>query len=157
MAVSDHVVSFVDGRVRLRHPALKDAAIAGIVTGVLSETKGILSAGVNPRLGSLLITYAPERLSKEQLLELAEQGLKLRPALQHGEEARPGSGICFGKTFFGCLTSRNLTRLTSRFMLGTLGASLAGATLGRSSLHVLAGGLFTVAGLQHILAHRKTL
>ena len=26
MSVLDHITSFVDGRVRLRHPALKDAA-----------------------------------------------------------------------------------------------------------------------------------
>ena len=36
-SVLDCITSFVDGRVRLRHPALKDAATAELVRSVVGE------------------------------------------------------------------------------------------------------------------------
>jgi len=82
MSVLDHVTSFVDGRVRLRHPALKDAATAELVTGIVSAVEGITAVQNNPVTGSLLIFYDPAKLSREQLLELAEQGVAFLPALE---------------------------------------------------------------------------
>ncbi|MBQ8665044.1 MAG: hypothetical protein IJ474_04595 [Mailhella sp.] len=81
VSVLDCITSFVDGRVRLRHPALKDAATAELVRSVVGEVAGITSAQVNPVTGSLLIYYDPEMLSREQLLELAEQAAAFLPAV----------------------------------------------------------------------------
>lgn len=52
-----YVRSFMDGRVRVRHPALRDAAIAG---------KDI---ELNPLSGSALILYDSARLSQDRLIE----------------------------------------------------------------------------------------
>ena len=164
MAVLDHIVSYVDGRIRLRHPALKDASLATMVTSVVTGVDGINSAEVNPRLGSLLIYYDPQKLDRSQLLTLAEQGLAFLPDVPEKEKrghsvppSRPAQEKCFGQTLYARLTSREINRMADRFMLGSLLFSLTGAALGRSSLHVIAGGLFTVAGIQHIIAHRKAL
>ena len=74
MSIVDCITSFVDGRVRLRHPALKDRATAELVCTVVGGVEGITAVQANPLTGSLLIYYDAEKLSREQLLELAEQG-----------------------------------------------------------------------------------
>lgn len=157
------VVSFTEGRLRLRHPALKDTALADLVTTVLGQKEGITSVAVNPRVGSLLLFYDPTKISRAALMELAEEGMAFFPEEQkaqgavEGQSAKKGEEGGLGQALSACLFSRNATRLTNRFMLGTFLLSLASAALGRFTLHVLAGGLFTVAGVQHILAHRKAL
>ena len=86
MSVVDHITSFVDGRVRLRHPALKDAATAELVCSVVGAVEGITSVQANPVTGSLLIYYDAEKLTREQLIELAEQGAAFIPGME-GEGA----------------------------------------------------------------------
>ena len=51
-----YVRSFMDGRVRVRHPALRDAAIAGKARAALLS-------------GSALILYDSTRLSQDRLIE----------------------------------------------------------------------------------------
>ena len=74
MSIVDCITSFVDGRVRLRHPALKDKDTADLVCTVVGGVDGITAVQANPVTGSLLIYYDAEKLTREQLLELAEQG-----------------------------------------------------------------------------------
>ena len=74
MSIVDCITSFVDGRVRLRHPALKDKATAELVCTVVGGVEGITAVQANPLTGSLLIYYDAEKLTREQLLDLAEQG-----------------------------------------------------------------------------------
>ena len=47
------ITSFVDGRVRLRHPSLKRAEDAEQVRGFLASLPGMLRVTVNSRTGSL--------------------------------------------------------------------------------------------------------
>ena len=67
------ITSFVDGRVRLRHPSLKRAEDAELVRGFLASLPGILRVTVNSRTGSLLLEYDPDQISREDLLALAGQ------------------------------------------------------------------------------------
>ena len=64
------ITSFVDGRVRLRHPSLKRAEDAELVRGFLASLPGILRVTVNSRTGSLLLEYDPDQISREDLLAL---------------------------------------------------------------------------------------
>ena len=73
-SITDCITSFIDGRVRLRHFALKDASVAETVCAVVGGVEGVESVQANPVTGSLLIFYDTEKLSRQQLLELAEQG-----------------------------------------------------------------------------------
>lgn len=75
------ITSFVDGRVRLRHPSLKRAEDAELVRGFLASLPGILRVTVNSRTGSLLLEYDPDQISREDLVALAGEvgGFRLRP------------------------------------------------------------------------------
>ena len=169
MSVLDHITSFVDGRVRLRHPALKDAATAELVCSVVGAVDGITSVQSNPRTGSLLIFYDAEKLSREQLLELAEQGAAFMPGMNgegapteaaeraEGEKRKPCKLCAPVDELLGFLTKRSTTRFIDRAMLVSLMASLVSLPLGNRTVHTAAGGVFVGGLLQHLLAHRKAL
>ena len=53
--IESYITSFVDGRVRLRHPSLKRAEDAEQVRGFLASLPGMLHVTVNSRTGSLLL------------------------------------------------------------------------------------------------------
>ena len=174
MSVLDCITSFVDGRVRLRHPALREAATAELICSVVSGVDGITAVQANPVTGSLLIYYDPEKLSREQLLELAEQGMAFLPeafsAPESGEisdrDEAEGAAARAMKAVkelapvdeaLQLLCGRGATKFVNRAMLVTLAASLAGLPLGNKFLHTAAGGAFVGGVLQHLLAHRKAL
>ena len=172
MSVIDCVTSFVDGRVRLRHPALKDKATAELVCTVVGGVDGISAVQANPVTGSLLIYYDAEKLTREQLLELAEQGAAFVPGM-NGEaapaDAAEGNAEQDGAPRKACavkapvdellsfLTRRSTTKFIDRAMLVSLIASLAALPLGSRTVHTAAGGVFVGGVLQHLLAHRKAL
>lgn len=172
MSIVDCITSFVDGRVRLRHPALKDKATAELVCTVVGGVDGITAVQANPLTGSLLIYYDAEKLTREQLLELAEQGAAFIPGL-NGEEAsvaetaegaegeaapRKSCKACAPvDELLGFLTRRSTTKFVDRAMLVSLIASLAALPLGSRAVHTAAGGVFVSGVLQHLLAHRKAL
>ena len=64
-----YVRSFMDGRVRVRHPALRDAAIAGKARAALLRVDGVRDIELNPLSGSALILYDSTRLSQDRLIE----------------------------------------------------------------------------------------
>lgn len=172
MSIVDCITSFVDGRVRLRHPALKDKDTADLVCTVVGGVEGITAVQANPLTGSLLIYYDAEKLTREQLLELAEQGAAFIPGLN--EEEAPAAETAEGaegeaaprKACKVCapvdevlrlLTGRGTTRFVNRAMLVSLIASLAALPLGNRAVHTAAGGVFVSGVLQHLIAHRKAL
>ena len=169
MSIVDCITSFVDGRVRLRHPALKDKATAELVCTVVGGVEGITAVQANPLTGSLLIYYDAEKLSREQLLELAEQGAAFIPGLN--EEEAPAAETAEGEAaprkackvcapvdeVLQLLTGRGTTKFVNRAMLVSLIASLAALPLGNRAVHTAAGGVFVGGVLQHLIAHRKAL
>ena len=138
------ITSFVDGRVRLRHPSLKRAEDAELVRGFLASLPGILRVTVNSRTGSLLLEYDPDQISREDLLALAGQWADFASAQDEAEAPR--------KRRFD-----RAIRFTNRGMLATLGASLAFGLAGRERGHVVAGGLFLLFNLAHLYTYRKAL
>ena len=167
MAIVDCITSFVDGRVRLRHPALKDKATAELVCTVVGGVEGITAVQANPLTGSLLIYYDAEKLTREQLLELAEQGAAFIPGLNEEAPAETAEGeaaprkvckICAPvDEVLQLLTGRGTTKFVNRAMLVSLIASLAALPLGNRAVHTAAGGVFVGGVLQHLIAHRKAL
>ena len=166
MSVIDCVTSFVDGRVRLRHPALKDKATAELVCTVVGGVDGISAVQANPVTGSLLIYYDAEKLTREQLLELAEQGAAFVPGMNESAVPAEGREMPSGRACTACapvdellcfLTRRSTTKFIDRAMLVSLIASLAALPLGSRAVHTAAGGVFVSGLLQHLLAHRKAL
>lgn len=160
MTVLDCITSFVDGRVRLRHPALKDQATLELVSGVIGGVEGVTAVQTNPVTGSMLIFYDPDKLSREDLLAMAEQGAQFFPELQgDAPESQPHApaGLSPCDELLQLLGGRQVTKFVNRGMLVALAASLAGLPLGNKLLHTAAGGAFVGGMLQHLLAHRKSL
>ena len=169
MSIVDCITSFVDGRVRLRHSALKDKATAELVCTVVGGVEGITTVQANPLTGSLLIYYDAEKLTREQLLELAEQGAAFITGLN--EEEAPAAETAEGEAaprrvckvcapvdeVLQLLTGRGTTKFVNRAMLVSLIASLAALPLGNRAVHTAAGGVFVGGVLQHLIAHRKSL
>ena len=148
--VCDCITSFIDGRVRLRHPALKQREIADMAAASLGAVDGVTEVKVNPVTGSLQLFYDPEVLSREKLLKLAEQGTAVLPQVSSAKTKRSGDVL-------SCLLGRRATRMVDRAMLVSLLICLAGLAAGSGSLHRVAGAVFTAAGIQHLAAHRKAL
>lgn len=65
------IASFFDGRVRIRRDELKDPAAMELIMGFIRSRDGILDLVPNPRTGSLLISYDPEIIPREELFEAA--------------------------------------------------------------------------------------
>lgn len=148
-SVSDCITSFIDGRVRLRHPALKNPELAEMAAAAVAGVEGVENVRVNPVTGSLLLFYDPARLSREELLQLAEESAAFLP----GEEKKPeGRSAC---RCAGALLGRRATRLVDHALLVSLLCSLAGAAAGMGAVHRIAGTVFALAGLQHVAAHRR--
>lgn len=148
--VCDCITSFIDGRVRLRHPALKQREIADMAAASLGAVDGVTEVKVNPVTGSLLLFYDPEVLFREKLLKLAEQGTAVLPQVSSAKTKQSGDVL-------SCLLGRRATRMVDRAMLVSLLICLAGLAAGSGSLHRVAGAVFTAAGIQHLAAHRKAL
>ncbi len=152
-SVSDCIVSFVDGRVRLRHDALKNPEIAAVAEAAAGGIDGVTSVRVNPVTGSLLVFYDPDRLSRERLAALADEWSAFLPeenAVKKDGRARECGGV-------SALLGRRAVRLVDRALLVSLLASLVGAAAGMGTLHRVAGAAFALASVQHVAAHRRAL
>lgn len=152
VSVSDYVVSFIDGRVRLRHPALKNREQAELATAFISGVDGVTEARANPMTGSLLIFYDAEKLSREKLLDMARQGASLLPDDEQAHDGKSPAACCAR-----VLLGRKATRLVDKALLVSLAASLVGAITGMGTVHRVTGAVFALASIQHMAAHRKAL
>lgn len=65
-----YVRSFMDGRVRLRHPALQNHQVARLAQDGIAAIPGVLSVEVNPLSGSALLHYDHNRLNRDQLMQM---------------------------------------------------------------------------------------
>ncbi len=68
IAFARHVTSFFPGRVRVRHPALRKAAVAAEARARLEKEEGITGVEVNTVTGSALILYDAGKLSRDELI-----------------------------------------------------------------------------------------
>lgn len=150
-ALQKYVTSFIDGRVRLRHPSLKTSETAEMVAGMMRSVDGVTDVQVKPVTGSLLLYYDTQVLSRSDLWDMARQG-----AAWLGEETAEKSACHAGGTG-GCLLNGKVTRWVDRILLLSLLCTLAGTAVGSRAMHRVAGAVFAAGALQHIAAHRRAL
>lgn len=70
-ALLAHVTSFTDGRVRLRHPALRERAFHAPLRELLERADCFTGLTFSQRAGSLLLEYVPQRHSRADFWEAA--------------------------------------------------------------------------------------
>lgn len=71
LSLMKYVSSFIDGRVRLRHPALRNANLVNEVRPVLSSVRGMRRVTFNVVTGSVLLEYDRNLLSRDELVSFA--------------------------------------------------------------------------------------
>lgn len=142
------ITSFIDGRVRVRHSALKKAANAAKTHDALMRTPGVRKAEINTNTGSLLLEYDPKQLSRVELLQMAE---KMKEGLAEDEE--PALSRRKGRL----LTPAQVRHLTNRGMILTLGASVGFALAGRMGAHVALGWGFLALNALHLYRYRRCI
>ena len=67
-----YVRSFVDGRVRIRHPALRNEAVAALAEARMKAIAGVISVECNPVSGSVLLTYDSAVIPRDRLFAIGE-------------------------------------------------------------------------------------
>lgn len=152
--LEDCITSFIDGRVRLRHMALREEAAAERARAFLAAVPGVRAARANHRSGSLLLEYDPEQLDRKALSDVLRQA-----------QERSGIGVAVGageRSFRRCLLPGGISRakavrFVNRSMLATLAASLAFLLAGQGRGHVIAGSAFLVFNAAHLYTYRKSL
>lgn len=142
-----HICSFMDGRVRLRHPALKNTETAQQIHCLLSAIVGVDSVTVNERTGSLLLYYDPQQLTRDTLLDMLRQG---EVWLGISDTQSPRSVA----RFYG---SADLRRWGYRVTLASLLLSVGLALRGNTRGHMLAGGAFLLLNAGHVWKARRAL
>lgn len=153
------IVSFFDGRIRLRDSALKDPETLLLVQNLISAQDGVQSMSSNPKTGSLLVRYDPAKISREALLEAAA-ALEEQLAPKRGEPT-DGQGKRSGWGGFGAGHCRGKGRMLGRKQETTLLGALYGATVmggfWNKRVHVASGVLFTFLTIMHVYSRRKLL
>ena len=141
------ISSFFEGRVRLRHPALKEPGNVAGLTEMLGMYPGVLSTSSNLLTGSLLVHYDPEMISKDDLAVAAKMLEEQIGRAESAESGGKGRGAL--KSLCKILPRRQeLLLLNASFALCLLGL------LGSRKVHAWAGGAFALLTLMHILRRR---
>ena len=82
-----YVRSFVDGRVRIRHPALHNQSVAALAEAHIKAIAGVHSVECNPVSGSMLILYDSKAMPKERLFAIGEAWAVYLDKVKAGEPA----------------------------------------------------------------------
>lgn len=106
MTIYESVRSLTPGRARLRHEALRGLAIDEVESLVetVRNMDGITGVTINPRVGSLLVTWDTEKTDARTLLEAAEWFLASREALASTEAAEASCDAAC-ETSCGCFSA----------------------------------------------------
>lgn len=82
-----YVRSFVDGRVRIRHPALRHECVLRLAREKMGIIEGVQSVEGNSVSGSILITYDSKTIPRERLFAVGEAWARYLDAVSKGQES----------------------------------------------------------------------
>ncbi len=168
--IENYVTSFIEGRVRLRHPIFKNMEVVTQVQELLQNMPGVESLTHNPRTGSLLLEYDPELLDQETLLAMLQQGeewlaLNTDYTIEPTQESLTAlkEKVCAlmptscALPYLDSLTKGEKRRLFNRTMALSYGVSMVSLLVNTKRTHVIAGSLFFALSLWHIKRMRKAI
>ncbi len=164
----DYIVSFVPGRMRMRHPLLKNAELGADISDFLRTIPGIEQVSTKTLTGSLLIEYDSEQLSDDQINGLLAQGEEwLNENSQNADIAYnlPEQSLNISSIidkFSNCLnlniiSNAHKRKLLKRCLAVSFSATLASLLVNSSKLHVIAGGAFALLAFDHVWQRRRAL
>lgn len=166
--LEQYITSFVEGRVRLRHAALRDSpenTMAETIHGLLSSMPGVLSVQINTRTGSLLMYYDPDVLEQDTLWAMLQQGDQwLDLTASDNQDTTPDTAQ--KKSSYDPRTDRPVParescrrrrRIYNRVLLGSMVACLALAVSGPMRAHQIAGWLCAALNAGHLWQVRRGL
>ena len=82
-----YVRSFVDGRVRIRHPALQNEGVLRLAREKMGAIEGVQSVEGNSLSGSILITYDCKTIPRERLFAVGEAWARYLDAVNKGKDS----------------------------------------------------------------------
>ncbi len=152
------IASFVEGRIRLRHAFLKEAALAAQLNEFLQNLDGVTSTELNTRTGSLLVHYDADILDMDTLEGLLQQANVLFGLETPTDEQ--ATSVCCLESALSTLTKLPNNKQYKRLMGSLIPVTLAFIfvpALKSSRYHGIAGGLFVALSLGHMWRKRKAL
>ena len=184
-ALKKYIRSYVPGRLRLRHPGLKDIdePTRALITETVCSAAGITSCTINPKVGSLLLTWDRHLLTQEDLLGYLSFWAAFIPgdALNEASEAPGETGVqeAAPATPQRSLTMKNAfeagldvlspyiapgqgsparrRRVTQNRLMLAAGVGSVAALALRGTTHAYLGYVFTAMALWHLYQHRTVL
>ena len=81
-----YVRSFVDGRVRIRHPALRRETVLRLARENMAVINGVQAVEGNSLSGSILITYDSRAIPRERLFAIGEAWAQYLDAVNTGKD-----------------------------------------------------------------------
>ena len=154
-----YVTSFIDGRVRLRHPALHQHQVVAEIQPRILSIKGIQSAEFNERSGSLLLHYDIDVLSRDELIQQALPWASYLDECLKGHIATPPASGGSGerKPAFPLSGKICWRKAVNRGMLASLAVTVGSLALGGKQVHAVAGTVFLALVGVHGYRYRRTL
>lgn len=173
-----YVAHCMEGRARLRHPALGEVAVRGAVQSALGKEADVLE--VRPGSESMLLILTPGA-DVASLCQRLEQSVPVlaRPQAEVAAELRAtartrrreqwrskgsakGASVAKGSSLGSRGDKRNILgisqrKLEVRAMLGVAGVCLASGLSGPKPLHLLAGLAWALMASRHVWVRRKAV
>lgn len=148
------IASSIPGRLRLRHPALRERGRLVRLGELVHEWPGICAVMPNPVTGSLLASYDPALLTEPECRRRAEAAMSKLLS-----DAKPrAAAIAVSKPARRPrITPANANRIAKPVMLASLATSLALAAAGAKRAHILTGIAFLHALGVHVWVQRRNL
>lgn len=146
------IASSIPGRLRLRHPALREPARMRQLIDAVNAWPGALGHIANTRTGSLLLTYDPSLVQEADCRARAEAAVEaLAPSSQPPAVAKPRAPRR------SRIATKRINTMSKRAMLASLAASMVLAAVGAKRGHIWTGLVFLHALGAHLWIYRRTL
>lgn len=152
------IVSSTPGRIRVRHASLQSNAVRSALCGALEKMEGVTRTTANPKAGSVVVYYDPQRTAAAMEADLAKHcdtAWSSAPAQGNSATATPPAAPA--AQLHAPSTRVRVNRVAKRGMLLGLGASLALAALGNKRWHAATGLVFVGCLAAHLTVHRRHL
>lgn len=158
-----YIRSFVPGRLRLRHPGLKglDGETVATVVETVTAAEGITGCTINPRVGSLVLTWEAKRLTTDDLMGYLAFWQAFIPEVDDVKEETSCGLVDTARSAAAIAPKHKGTSNAPRVVQNRLMLGLCAATVGTAylykGLHAALGWVFVAFILSHSLQRRKAL